>query len=79
MGSRNIRRFIGSLRGGDRGLYVSTGAFSKEAKYEAERATIPVTLIDIQELAQLVTDNYENFDLKGRALLPLVRIYRLAD
>jgi restriction system protein len=79
MGSQEVRSFIGSLRAGDRGLYVSTGAFSKEAKYEAERATVPVTLIDLRELAQLVTDNYENFDQKGRALLPLVRIYRPAD
>ncbi len=79
MGSPEVRSFIGSLRAGDRGLYVSTGAFSKEAKYEAERATVPVTLIDLRDLAQLVTDNYETFDVKGRALLPLVRIYRPAE
>ena len=79
MGSQEVRSFIGSLRSGDRGLYVSTGAFSKEAKYEAERATVPVTLIDLRDLAQLVTDNYESFDPKGRALLPLVRIYRPAE
>lgn len=78
MGSQEVRSFIGSLRSGDRGLYVSTGAFSKEAKYEAERATIPVTLIDLRDFAQLVTDNYDSFDTKGRALLPLVRIYRPA-
>jgi restriction system protein len=79
MGSGEIRSFIGSLRTGDRGLYVSTGAFSKEAKYEAERSNVPVTLLDLRDLAQLVTDNYENFDQKGRALLPLVRIYRPAE
>lgn len=79
MGSQEVRSFIGSLRTGDRGLYVSTGAFSKEAKYEAERATLPVTLIDLRDLAQLVVDNYESFDPKGRALLPLVRIYRPAE
>jgi restriction system protein len=79
MGSNEVRSFLGSLRSGDRGLYVSTGSFSKEAKYEAERGTIPVTLIDLRELAQLVTDNYENFDTRGRALLPLVRIYRPAE
>lgn len=79
MGSNEVRSFLGSLRSGDRGLYVSTGSFSKEAKYEAERANIPVTLIDLRELAQLVTDNYEAFDPKGRALLPLVRIYRPAE
>ena len=79
MGSQEIRSFLGSLRSGDRGLFVSTGGFTKEAKYEAERATIPITLIDLQELAQLVTDHYENFDSRGRALLPLIKIFRPAE
>jgi restriction system protein len=79
MGSNEVRSFLGSLRSGDKGLYVSTGGFSKEAKYEAERSNIPVTLIDLQELAQLVTEHYERFDSQGRALVPLVRIYRPAD
>jgi restriction system protein len=79
MGSQDVRSFLGSLRSGDKGLYVSSGGFSKEAKYEAERANIPVTLIDLQELALLVTEHYDNFDARGRALLPLVRIYRPAD
>jgi restriction system protein len=79
MGSQEVRSFLGSLRGGDKGLYVSSGGFTREAKYEAERATIPMTLIDLTELAQLVTDHYDNFDPKGRALVPLVRIYRPAE
>lgn len=79
MGSPEVRSFLGSLRSGDRGLYVSTGGFSKEAKYEAERANIPITLIDLQELAQLVIDHYDSFDVQGRALIPLIRIYRPAD
>ena len=76
MGSPEVRSFLGSLRAGDKGLYVSTGGFTKEAKYEAERANIPITLIDLSDLAQLLTDHYENFDPAGRALVPLVRIYR---
>ena len=79
MGAPEVRSFSASLRNGDRGLYVSTGGFSKEAKYEAERATVPVTLIDLRDLAQLVTDNYDSFDPAGRALIPLIRIYRPAD
>lgn len=79
MGSQEVRSFLGSLRSGDRGLYVSTGGFTKEAKYEAERANIPLTLINLQELAQLVTDHYENFDTRGRSLLPLIKIFRPAD
>lgn len=48
MGASEVRGFIGGLRGDDRGLYVSTGGFTKEANYEAERAAVPVNLIDLE-------------------------------
>lgn len=79
MGSQAIRSFVGVLRAGDNGLYVSTGGFSKEARYEAERATFPVTLIDTDDLADLIVAHYDNFDLDGRALLPLIRVYWPAE
>jgi restriction system protein len=79
MGAPDVRSFVAGLRTGDKGLYVSTGGFSREAKYEAERAPHPTTLIDLAELASLVTDNYDQFDPVGRALLPLKRIYRPLD
>jgi restriction system protein len=75
MGSQAIRSFIGGLREGDRGLYMSTGGFTKEAKYEAERSNIPVTLIDLDELLSLIITYYENFDVEGYALIPLVKVY----
>lgn len=79
MGSQVIRSFIGALRPGDRGIFVSTGGFTREARYEAERANIPVTLVDIDTLAELVVEYYEDFDLEGKALVPLVRIYWPAE
>ena len=54
---------------------ISSGGFSKEARYEAERATHPTTLIDLGELASLVVQHYESFDVEGRVLLPLVKVY----
>jgi restriction system protein len=75
IGAPEIRSFIGGLRNGNRGLYVSTGGYTKEAKYEAERSTIPVTWLDLDALAILVVDHYEKFDIEGRTLFPLVKIY----
>lgn len=75
MGSQEIRSFLGGLRQGDRGLYVSAGGFTKEAHYEAERAPLPLTLIDLDALASLVVTHYESFDMEGRVILPLVRVY----
>lgn len=75
MGAPEIRSFIGGLRAGDRGIYVSTGGFTREGKYEADRATIPVTLLDLDELVALLTQNYDACDTETRALVPLVRMY----
>jgi restriction system protein len=75
IGAPEIRSFIQSVRFGGKGLYISTGGFSKEARYEAERANIPLTLIGIDELVNLIISNYDNFDSKGRKLLTLKKIY----
>lgn len=75
MGAPDIRSFIGGLRDGERGLYVSTGGFTKEARYEADRSKVPVTLLDIDELVSAIVTHYDSFDSDGRALLPLVRVY----
>lgn len=75
MGAPEIRSFLGGLRPGEKGLYISTGGFTKEAKYEAERANVPITLIDSDMLVTLVVQNYDQFDADARALLPLRKIY----
>ncbi|MGB6220696.1 MAG: restriction endonuclease [Haloferula sp.] len=79
MGAQDLRSFIGALRAGDRGIYLSTGGFSREARYESERATLPVSLLDLDELARLIEMHYERFDTEGKALVPLTRIYWPAD
>jgi restriction system protein len=75
MGADKIRAFLGGRKPGDRCLYVSTGSFTKEARYEAERATVATTLVDLQGLRRLLVDNYEKLDAETRALVPLKRIY----
>ena len=75
MGAPDIRSFIGGRHVEDKCLYVSTGGFTKEAKYEAERANVPVTLMDLDYLVETVTENYEEFDAETRRLVPLKRVY----
>jgi restriction system protein len=75
MGAPEIRSFVGGLRGKDRGLYVSTGGFSKEANYEAERASVPITLADADFLVDLIVQYYDQFDTDSKALVPLRKIY----
>ena len=79
MGAPDVRAFLGGRQAGDRGLYVSTGGFSREARYEAERASIPVQLIAVPELRELLVEYYGNLDAETTALVPLKRIYWPAD
>lgn len=75
MGAKEIRAFVGGRRKGDKCLYVSTGGFSKDALFEADRADVAVTLITLPKLRQLVVDFYEKLDPETRALVPLRRLY----
>lgn len=75
MGSQEIRSFLGGRHKDDRGLYISTGGFSKDARYEADRASIPLTLMGIDDLVDLILENYEAIDIDTRALVPLTRVY----
>jgi restriction system protein len=79
MGTQEIRSFLGGLREGDRGLYISTGGFTNDAKYEADRSVIPITLLGLDDLAALVVTHYENFDPDDRVLIPLVKVYWPAE
>ena len=79
IGANDIRSFLGGLREGDKAIYVSTAGFSREARYEADRANNPLTLLDLDDLASLVVTHYQNFDLEGQALIPLVSVYWPAE
>jgi restriction system protein len=75
IGSTEIRSFVGGLRSRDKGVYVSTGGFTKEAKYEAERSNVPISIIDLDGLVELLIQYYDNFDAETKSLIPLRKIY----
>lgn len=75
MGSQEVRAFLGGRGARDRCLYVSTGGFTREARYEAERSPTPLTLITLTELRELLLEQYDGLDAETRQLVPLTRIY----
>lgn len=75
MGAPEIRAFLGGRHAEDRGLYVSTGGFTREAHFEAERAATVTHLMTLDGLARALVDDYDRLDERGRALLPLTRLY----
>lgn len=75
MGSQDVRSFLGGRHKDDRGLYVSTGGFTKDARYEADRSSVPLTLWTLEELTKALLDNYEQTDSRARALVSLRTFY----
>lgn len=75
IGSKDIRNLVGGRHASDKGLFVSTGGFTKDARYEAERANIPLMLWDLNDLVQALVENYEQADQETRALIPLTRLF----
>jgi restriction system protein len=75
MGAQEIRSFLGGRHPDDRGLYVSTGGFSRDAHYEAERASTVTHLMTLDELARSLIEQYDYLDETGRRLLPLTKVY----
>ncbi len=66
---------IGGRHKDDRGLYVSTGGFTKDARYEADRSTIPLTLWTLDDLVRALIENYEQVDIETKLLVPLKKTF----
>jgi restriction system protein len=62
MGADEQRSYLGGRRSGERCVYVSTGAFTKEARHEADRAVMPLTLVTLPKLRELLLQHYERLD-----------------
>jgi restriction system protein len=71
----SLRSFIGALDDTDRGLFVSTSGFSKDARYEADRSVPPIALLDLDELATVLVENYDSADVETRELVALKAVY----
>ena len=71
----DVRSFLGGRHKDDRGLYVSTGGFTKDAYYEADRATITLALWTLDHLVRALMEHYDATDTETKRLVPLKRIY----
>lgn len=75
MGGQHIRSLIGGRHKDDRGLYVSTGGFTKDARYEADCSTIPLTPWTPDDLVRALIENYEQVDIETKLLVPLKKTF----
>jgi restriction system protein len=72
-GAPELVQLAGNVSPGERGMFVSTGGFTREA--EAHPAAQAISRVDGQRLRELVLSYYERLDGDTRALVPLRRLY----
>lgn len=73
-GGPDIRNLIGTLGEGEKGLFVSTGGFTTEARNEARR-TSRITILDADEFVKQLIEHYEKLDPDYRSIIPLRKLW----
>jgi restriction system protein len=66
---------MSAIKPGEKGLFVCTGGFSKDAKRFAMDAPVPLTLVDGEKFTELLMEFYENLDPEYKSMIPLKKIY----
>jgi restriction system protein len=73
-GPSEIRELAGLLAPQDeRGMFVSTGGYTRDAENDAKVARIG--LVGMDRLVELLLENYEKLGQDAKSLVPLRRIY----
>ena len=76
--SDSYRSFLSTIGEGDLGIFVATGGFTSDAHSEARHERRRTTLIDMEALINLWTENYGRVSENEKALLPLTPVYFLS-
>lgn len=63
MGRQEVRSFLGGRHKDDRRLYVSTGGFTKDAQYEADRAYILLAMWTLDHVVRALIEHYDTTTL----------------
>lgn len=71
-GRPEVQQLAGTLRDGEKGLFVSLGGFAAGTQSESSQS---MTLMDGEEFVDLLLDHYENLSPETRTRVPLKRLY----
>lgn len=72
-GAPEVRELAGVLGQGEKGIFVSSGGFTKEAYTDPGAARI--TFVDGERLQSLLVEYYDRLDQDVQSLVPLRRLY----
>lgn len=74
IGRPDVTQLLGNVEQGEHGLFVALGTYTRDAR-EYDRSKPNLRLIDGEQLVGLIFENYQKFDSRYQAMLPLKQIY----
>jgi restriction system protein len=74
IGGPTVQQLLGAIQPNEHALFVTLGDYSADA-VRIERGKSNLRLISGSDLVQMILNNYEKFDPRFKALLPLKRSY----
>lgn len=75
VGNEDIGRFLGTISEDQKGLYVSTGGYTRPALREARSRSQHVTLLDRDDFIDLLLEYYPDLEQEYKAMVPLKQVY----
>lgn len=75
VGGPAMREFTGTLGPHEKGLYVATGGYTRDARSVAREARRRITLLDRDEFIDLLIEHYDELDPEYKTLVPLRPVY----
>jgi restriction system protein len=76
-GAPEVSQLAGNIGSGERGMFVSTGGFTREVSIHPSAQRL--VLVDGEALRDLVLEYYDRLDNDAQALVPLRRVYFPTD
>lgn len=74
-GGPDMREFSGTLGPNEKGLYVSTGGFTRGAREAARNSSERITLLDRDDFIELLLQYYDTLEPEYKTYVPLKQIY----
>lgn len=75
VGGPAMREFTGTLGQDEKGMYVATGGYTRDARSVAREARRRITLLDRDDFIELLIEHYDELEPEYKTLVPLRPVY----
>jgi restriction system protein len=75
IGAPDLRSFRAVIRPDEKGLFICTGGFTRDALQEPSHVGPHLTLMDREQFVDLLIEHYEGLEPEFQAMVPMKKVY----